>query len=124
MRRFVEARLDELKVERASQYGVVLAVDELVSNVLEHGYQGAAGLLEITIIRTGQDLVITLRDDAPPFNPLTVPEPDTAAPLEKRPIGGLGVFLAKHYLDSIKHRVTVQGGNELQLTKRDIFQSN
>lgn len=121
IRRFVEASLNELGLEEATQYGIVLAVDELISNILEHGYQGAGGTVEIAIKKVDRDLIIYLRDQASPFDPLTVPEPDISAPLEKRPIGGLGVYLAKHYLDHIEHRVTTQGGNELKLTKKGIF---
>ncbi len=124
IRHFVEGSLNELKVDEAIQYGIVLAVDELVSNVLEHGYQGTAGPVEISIKRADKDLIILLRDQAPPFNPLTVAEPDVSVPLEKRQIGGLGVYLARHYLDHIEHRITAQGGNELKLTKSGIFSSS
>jgi serine/threonine-protein kinase RsbW len=124
MRHFVEGSLNELKVDDAVQYGIVLAVDELVSNVVEHGYQGGAGLVEITIQKHGEDLIIFVRDQAPPFDPLTVPEPDISVPLEKRQIGGLGVYLARHYLDRVEHRITARGGNELKLTKSGIFSSS
>ena len=41
-------------------------------------------------------LTIIISDDGIPFNPLEKEDPDIAAPLEERDIGGLGVYIVKN----------------------------
>jgi hypothetical protein len=41
-------------------------------------------------------------------------------PLEKRPPGGLGIHLIRQTIDSLFHRVTASGGNQLILIKRGV----
>jgi anti-sigma regulatory factor (Ser/Thr protein kinase) len=38
--------------------------------------------------------------------------------LEKRPLGGLGVFMMKQSVDELTHRALPEGGNELTFRKR------
>ena len=56
-------------------------------------------------------------DDGTPFNPLERESPDTTLPLEKRPVGGLGVMLVKNLVDEITY--DCEGGrNRVLLGKR------
>jgi serine/threonine-protein kinase RsbW len=99
---------------------VLLAVDEAVTNVLVHGYQGQMGMIEIELRRKGDSLVVCLRDQAIPFDPTTVPPPDLTLPLEQRPFGGMGIYLMRQLMDEMTHRITRQGGNELTLVKKGV----
>src|SRR3712207_5499507 len=60
---------------------LVLAVDEIVTNVIEHGYEGRDGTVEIEIALTADAVTVHVRDAGPPFDPTGVPSPDTTAPL-------------------------------------------
>jgi anti-sigma regulatory factor (Ser/Thr protein kinase) len=97
---------------------VLLAVEEGVTNIMIHGYQGQPGFIDIGLRRSGDSLVVCLRDEATPFDPATVPAPDLTLPLELRPVGGLGVHMMRNLMDDMTHRITSQGGNELTLVKR------
>jgi serine/threonine-protein kinase RsbW len=119
IRDFVEVAATTLGLEPHLISNVQLAVDEVATNVTLHGYQGQGGSLEVELERVGSDLVVRLRDEAPPFDPTTVPAPDLTLPLAKRPIGGLGIYLVRRAVDEVIHRVTTTGGNELTLIKRD-----
>ncbi len=103
---------------------VVQAVDESAANIIMHGYRGRPGSIEVVVWRDGNALLIRLLDQATPFDPTTVPPPDMTLPLDKRPLGGLGVYLIRHLVDEIIHRVTSQGGNELTLVKKGVEFSN
>ena len=46
------------------------------------------------------------------------PEPDLTLPLERRPLGGMGVHLARTLTDGMRHRILPGGGNEVTLEKR------
>jgi serine/threonine-protein kinase RsbW len=118
IRRFVEDTMTVLGIDPAAIASVVLAVDEAASNIIAHGYQGQPGDIEIDVQRERNALLICLRDQAPPFDPTSVPAPDLAVPLEQRVAGGLGVHLIRQTVDKVIHRITPHGGNELLLIKR------
>jgi serine/threonine-protein kinase RsbW len=96
----------------------VQAVDELVCNVVGHGYDGRPGPIEVAFIETPTELAFRIRDDAPPFDPRTVPEPSLDLPLERRRLGGMGVHLARTLTDGFDHRILPTGGNEVTVRKR------
>ncbi len=98
---------------------LVQAVDELVCNVIEHGYgRGTAGPVEVRVQHDEERIVITIVDEAPPFDPTGHPTPDLTLPLEQRPFGGMGVHLARTLTDGMRHRILPGGGNEVTLEKR------
>jgi serine/threonine-protein kinase RsbW len=119
IRDFVETAANALGFEPELIPNIQLAVDEVATNVMLHGYRGQGGSLEVELERVGSDLVVRIRDEAPPFDPTTVPAPDLSLPLAKRPIGGLGIHLVRRAVDEVIHQVTAVGGNELILVKRD-----
>lgn len=118
IRDFVETSAMELGHDPDFIYHALIAVDELATNIILHGYQGQGGKLEVQVEQVADDLILRLRDEATPFDPTTLPAPNLTLPLEKRPIGGLGVYLARQAMDEVHHRVTSTGGNELTLVKR------
>jgi serine/threonine-protein kinase RsbW len=122
IRRFMEEAAMELQAPRMAIEEMTLAVDEAVTNVIIHGYRRGPGTIEIKMYRDGDLLVVSLRDQAPPFDPTTVPKPDLDLPLDRRPLGGMGVYLIRESVDEILHRVLPQVGNELTLIKK-VFKS-
>lgn len=96
---------------------MVQAVDELATNSIVHGYRGARGEIEVEFDVDAGAMVVCLRDQAPVFDPTTLEDPDTTLALERRPLGGMGVYLSKQLTDGLIYRQT-STGNELTLTKR------
>jgi serine/threonine-protein kinase RsbW len=97
---------------------LVQAVDELVCNIITHGYAGRPGSVEIAFIETPEEIGFRIRDDAPPFDPRSVPEPVLDQPLGQRRLGGMGVHLARALTDGFDHRILPTGGNEVTVSKR------
>ena len=118
VRAFVRTTLGARGVEDDAIADVIQAVDEVVTNVIEHGYAGRDGEVEVELEVAGADVVVTVRDGCPPFDPTRVPPPDTTAPLASRPLGGIGVHLSRELTDRMTHRILPSGGNELTLVKR------
>ena len=118
IRRFVRVAAASAGAEASTAWDVVQAVDESATNVIVHGYRGAAGRLEVTVGVEGDQIVVRLVDDAPLFDPTSVPTPDLDLPLDRRPLGGMGVHLARELMDEVRHREPEAGGNELTLIKR------
>ncbi len=115
--RFVEATAAALQVNRDVIDDMLQAVDEAVTNIIVHGYHEQAGNIEIGVSLEEGALVVRLRDQAPLFDPTLVPPPDLTLPLEKRRFGGLGIYLARQFVDSMTYRITSEGSNELTLRK-------
>ncbi len=82
-------------------YKLRLAVDELVTNIITHGYNQDDTPAAINIQAKFQqnNLTLCLEDKAVPFNPLSAVAPDLTLPLEQRMIGGLGIELIKSSVD-------------------------
>lgn len=80
---------------------VRLAVDELATNIVVHGYSeaGRSGDLSISAEYDEEQLTIYLEDTGEQYDPRSSPPPDLTSPVEKRPLGGLGVYLALWAVD-------------------------
>ena len=117
VRAFVRQTLAGRAVDPEATADVVQAVDEIVTNVIEHGYAGREGKIDVEIEVDG-DATVRVRDACPPFDPTAVPAPDTGAPLDRRPLGGMGLHLSRELTDRMTHRILPSGGNELTLVKR------
>ena len=118
IRAFVEEQAHTLGVDTAAIYDLILAVNEVATNIVVHGYLSRPGVIEIDLRRRGEAIEIRLRDQAPLFDPTAVPTPDLTLPLHKRPLGGMGVHVTRQIMDAIRYRVSPAGGNELTLVKR------
>lgn len=92
-------------------YGLRLAVDEIVTNIVTHGYReaGRSGELTIAAAVDGDSFVLTVEDSGAHYDPRTRAAPteaDIARPLEDREVGGLGIFLALRSVERFDyHRV-------------------
>jgi serine/threonine-protein kinase RsbW len=118
IRNFIEEEIKSYRVDASAVYDILLSVTEMATNIIVHGYQGKSGPLEIDVGRQGDTVVITLRDQAPPFDPTQVLTPDTSLPLEQRPLGGMGVHLCREFMDHMSYRYIPDKGNELILKKK------
>lgn len=95
-----------------------LALEEVAVNVIQHGYRGKSGKIEIGLQWSENQLEIQVRDWGPPFNPLTnPPKVDPSMPLEEREIGGLGIHFLKQLVDEIQYTRELNI-NVLKLIKR------
>lgn len=100
-------------------FDVRLAVDEVCSNLIEHGYRGLApGPIALTVEAQPDRIVIRIADRGRSFDLRAAPQPDVAAPLEARPAGGLGCHLVRSVVDAIDYRTDPDGENRLTLVRR------
>ena len=85
-----------------------LAVDEIVINVIIHGYEDvgddARHRIQVTIELAGDLLTMTIDDDARAYDPRSAPPPQFNLPLEQRRRGGLGVHIVKTIMDTFDYR--------------------
>jgi serine/threonine-protein kinase RsbW len=116
---FVAEAAERAGFDSCTVYQVELAVDEACSNIIKHAYGGEdRGVIECSWHIQDGDLVIVLRDYGQPFDPASVPEPDTEASLEERTGGGLGLFFIHQMMDEVIFDFESEPGNVLTLVKR------
>ncbi|MDD1702895.1 MAG: ATP-binding protein, partial [Methanoregula sp.] len=96
---------------------IQLAVEEAITNSIVHGYAGGTGTLGIRCRAGPEEVTVEISDNAPPFDPLDVPDPDISADIREREIGGLGVFLIKKVTDRATYRYE-NAQNILTLVKK------
>ncbi|GAB7080599.1 ATP-binding protein [Megalodesulfovibrio paquesii] len=103
-----------------SLYHLSLVLDELLTNIAAYGYLDQdRHHVCITLGQEGDQIVLTVEDDALPFNILEAPLPDTSLPPEARakPVGGLGILLVRRLMDNISYERR-HNKNVLTLRKR------
>lgn len=117
----VSARLEEVMGRNGFSSEEILdtqlAVEEVVTNTIVHGYRSTRGEIKIVCRFTGDRAVIEISDTAPAFDPLSLPDPDFAGELGDRKIGGLGVFLVRQLMDEVRYR-REGGRNILTVVKK------
>ena len=109
--------LADRNVPPAADYLANLAIEELVTNCIKYGYDDSAEhIIDIELELSAGEMILTIVDDGHPFNPLELPAPNTSAPVEDLPIGGLGIHLLRKMSDRMDYART-DGRNRLTLRK-------
>ena len=94
-----------LGLSRKDIFQIALAMEEVFSNIVSHGYTDKAEhVITITIWHRNGTLAVRIEDDGISFNPSEAGTPDLACPIEERQIGGLGCHLMKCIMDDIAYK--------------------
>lgn len=113
-----EAGLDSKRA-----YRLQLAVDEIATNIINHGYLEArrSGDIRVLAVIDRASLTITIEDTAIPFDPRRLQRPEQIdLPLAERPIGGLGVFLAMENVDEFRHEYVNNINRNILVMRRSV----
>jgi anti-sigma regulatory factor (Ser/Thr protein kinase) len=95
-----------------------LVAEEVLTNVAKYGVgPEARPAVELSVSFTDAAAVLEFRDQGPPFDPLAQPPPDLDAPLQERPVGGLGLTLVRALVDEARY-ARDGSANVLRLVKR------
>ena len=82
-----------------------LALDELFTNVVSYGIDNQADQqISFSLDICGDEIKIIVTDGGKPFDPTCAPDPELDLPIDKQPVGGLGIFLMRQYTDKIEYR--------------------
>jgi serine/threonine-protein kinase RsbW len=96
---FVMTATSNAGLDKKAAYRFRLAVDEIATNIIVHGYEEAniTGVLGLHAEIEQETLTLTIEDTGNAYDPQEQVLPDAEdlhKPIEQRQIGGLGVYLA------------------------------
>jgi anti-sigma regulatory factor (Ser/Thr protein kinase) len=103
---FLEELIEEAGLDVKGGYGLQLAVDELVTNIITHAYEecGRTGEVVFEVELGEKELTLVIEDSGEFYDPTRKPPPeDLDKPLEERQIGGLGIYLALQSVDQFRY---------------------
>lgn len=103
----VEAYSERQALSPRQGYALSLALEELVTNVVKHGYAGrdtAGESMTVTARTEAGRVFVAIEDGGVAFDPTAAPEVDTDLDIEERKIGGLGVHLVRTLVEQLSYR--------------------
>jgi anti-sigma regulatory factor (Ser/Thr protein kinase) len=94
-----------------------LCLEEIVSNIIRHGYCGNPD--HVVVVRYVQapdkSSVLIVDDEAPHFNPLTIEEKPVEETLDGTRTGGLGIRLVRGFATTLEYEPR-PSGNRLTIS--------
>jgi anti-sigma regulatory factor (Ser/Thr protein kinase) len=114
---FVERHCELADADADSRFALHLAAEEAFINVMQHGYGPGGGPVTVTLQVQDRRITLTLRDQARPFDPTSVPAPDLAAGWQQRAVGGLGLHLVQSLMNEVRYESDAGRENVLTLVK-------
>jgi anti-sigma regulatory factor (Ser/Thr protein kinase) len=105
-------------IARNKRYAIILSTEEAVANIIHHAYHNKdKGPVKVTCHIGKDQVAVSIIDHGTRFDPEKVPPPDLTPDINKRKIGGLGMVLIKHFMDSVSYSFFENTGNQLVMTK-------
>lgn len=115
MIRWLRAELADLEPSVLSK--IELVSEEALMNIIHHAYKDGVGEIEMTLKASSHQVIIVIKDQGPPFNPLTAETKfDPTLSLEEREVGGLGIPIMRQFMDEVNYK-RADGKNILTLIK-------
>jgi serine/threonine-protein kinase RsbW len=116
---FIEAACREVGADEDVAYALRLAMEEVCTNVITHGYTDQRpGPITLTFQAGRGQIAMTIVDRARLFSPDDAPPPDLSTDWDDRKVGGLGWFLIRKMTDEVRHEPNPGGGNRVTLIKK------
>ena len=115
----VDGLLESLDCPMRAQMQIDVAIDELLANIASYAYGTGKGEVTVRFDFDPGDrtVVLTFIDSGVPYDPLAKPDPDVTLEVDKRSVGGLGIFLVKKTMDDMTY-ARLDGRNVLTIHKR------
>ncbi len=104
-------------------FNIHLAMEEVISNIILYGFNDKREHEIFVRLELDRNFIIVeVKDDGRPFNPLDLPKPDLNKPIEEKPIGGLGVYLVRALMDGVEY--TRDGDHNILKMKKSTSDHN
>jgi len=116
-RKLVERLCESAGVSESVKFALKLAIDEAVSNLVEHAYKGREnGSFTVRAEADERRVRLEITDTGARFDPTTAPTPDLEADWSERTVGGLGLHFVRQVMDEVTYD-SDGAGNHLVMIK-------
>lgn len=104
VRNFVAQHATSHGFERQQIADIRLAVDEAITNIIKHAYNGEENhTIEIDVTFKNDRVCIKLFDTGTTFNLKAFPQPDIKEKIKQKKRGGMGVYLIHSLMDDVSY---------------------
>ena len=117
IRAFVGEAAHTLGGNQDDAFACELACDEAAANIFNHAFESRHGKLTLTLWREDTKLVLKTHYHGRSFDPSKIPEPNLTAPLDQRPVGGLGLYFMRQLMDEVTFEFDTANGNVLTMRR-------
>jgi serine/threonine-protein kinase RsbW len=120
IREVVQEAAAQVPFDKREVGRIVLAVDEAVSNIMEHAYEDQEnneGDIRVTIDADCSKMEVVICDSGKEFNPESIQVPDISEHVQRGKKKGLGIFLMRQIMDEVKYTFVQGIRNELRMVK-------
>ena len=102
---FLDARLEAAACTPKVRMQLIVAAEEIFVNIAHYAYAPETGdvILRVELSDEPPAVTLTFIDQGFPYDPLSRADPDVTLSADERKIGGLGVFLAKRFMDDMDY---------------------
>ncbi|MCR5108150.1 MAG: ATP-binding protein [Lachnospiraceae bacterium] len=101
---FLEEFLESMDCPMKTVMQTTVALEEMFINICHYAYAPGTGDAVIVLEKeTDSSVMITLMDKGVHYDPLEKEDPDVTLSADKRPIGGLGIYMVKKSMDEVSY---------------------
>ena len=116
---FVEEELDLRNCKAKAKSQILVAVEEIFVNIASYAYERGDGEVKIMVSFDADSNVVSIIfiDSGIKYNPIAKEDPDIKLSADKRPVGGLGIYITKKFFDELIYDYK-DGKNILTMKKK------
>jgi serine/threonine-protein kinase RsbW len=115
---FLEGWLKQKNVPEDIIADIGIAVTELINNAIKHANKfDSAKKVTIKLEYFNNEVVVSVNDEGPGFEPDNIPNPVEEENLLKEV--GRGLFIVKSLMDDVKFSFPPEGGSRITITKKN-----
>ena len=118
VREFVADVVHHSVIPPTFENGILLAVDEAVTNIIAHAYkEHRRDMIEITLDIDPRRFTVVIRDSGTSFDPKSIVNPSMKEHIVHGKRHGLGIFLMRQVMDEVEYLFKEGVRNELRMVK-------
>lgn len=118
----ISGMLEESGCEEDAKRYIEISAEELFTNIASYAYAPGEGLARVSCslypAGEGMDVILVFSDSGRPYDPFGRTDPDFNIPIEERPIGGLGIYMVKEFMDEAVYRC--QNGQNITTIRKHV----
>lgn len=103
----ISGLLEDIGCGEDTKRYIEVSAEELFTNIASYAYQPGEGMVRVECslvpAKDGADVILSFCDSGRPYNPFVREDPDFNLPIEERPVGGLGVYMVKEFMDKAEY---------------------